>query len=112
MKTINQIAFQGDICIQRVDALPDGVEEVPAENGLNIVAHSETGHHHVMERSKATMYRLPESIYECFLVVDEPTTLDHKRDFDTHEPITFEPGVYRIKRQREYTPEGYRRVED
>ena len=33
-------------------------------------------------------------------------------DFDTHEPIMLDDGIYRLRRQREYTPEGYRRVED
>ena len=38
--------------------------------------------------------------------------LEHLREFDKHEPILFEPGVYHVRRQREYTPEGFRRVED
>jgi hypothetical protein len=28
------------------------------------------------------------------------------------ESIMFEPGVYEVRRQREYVPEGFRRVED
>jgi hypothetical protein len=45
-------------------------------------------------------------------VIEKPTSLDHKRTFDTHESILFEPGNYKVRRQREYTPEGFRRVED
>lgn len=107
-------AFQGDVMLRRVEALPSGVEPVAAENGAYIVTHSETGHNHIVaERPTVTMYRLPESIYEAFIVVEgEPATVEHQRSFDTHAPLTLPPGVYQIKRQREYTPEGYRRAAD
>ena len=49
---------------------------------------------------------------ECLLVVDKPSILEHLRSFDTHEPILFEKGAYQVRRQREYIPEGFRRVED
>lgn len=38
--------------------------------------------------------------------------IEQKRPYDTHAPIMFEPGIYEVRRQREYTPEGFRRVED
>jgi hypothetical protein len=85
---------------------------VAPEHGKVVVAHSETGHNHVMDAATVTMYRLPDSIMDCLLVVNEPTKLEHLREFDTHEPILFEPGVYHVRRQREYTPDGFRRVED
>jgi hypothetical protein len=31
---------------------------------------------------------------------------------DRRPSILFAPGVYHVRRQREYTPEGFRRVED
>jgi hypothetical protein len=49
---------------------------------------------------------------DCLLVVERPDELRHLREFDTHEPIAFTPGKYLARRQREYTPEGWRRVED
>ena len=112
MKTFSQTCAQGDIYIRRVDALPGNAVPVAAERGVNIVTHSETGHHHVMDGDAATMYRLPDSIMDCLLVVNSPTELRHLREFDTHESILFAPGVYHVRRQREYTPEGFRRVED
>ena len=112
MKTFENTCAQGDILIQRIDSLPEGLTEVAPQGDRLIVTHSETGHHHVMARQTAAMYRLPEEIYECFLVVKEPTALEHLRPHDTHEPIMFQPGTYRVRRQREYTPEGLRRVED
>ena len=112
MKTFNTTVAQGDIYIRKIDALPAGAEVVAPENGVNIVTHSETGHHHVMDAATTTMHRLPDSIMDCLLVVDEPTELKHLRSHDTHESIMFEPGVYHVRRQREYTPQGFRRVED
>ena len=112
MNTFQNTAAQGDILIQRINALPEGVFEVKPEGNHVIVTHSETGHHHLMDKAAVKMYRLPEEIYECFLVVSETAELEHKRSFDTHAPIQFEPGIYRVRRQREYTPEGFRRVED
>jgi hypothetical protein len=113
MKTFKNTCAQGDIYIRKIDALPKGVVAVPRENGNLIVTHSETGHHHVMEAPEVTMHRLPDSIMDCFLVVGSGgAVLEHLRPHDTHETIRFEPGVYHVRRQREYTPEGWRRVED
>lgn len=112
MKTFENVCAQGDILIRKIDKLPDGVVEVAPENGVVIVTHSETGHHHVMEAPKVKMYQLPDSIMDCLLVVDQPAALEHLRAHDTHEPIMFQPGNYHVRRQREYTPEGLRRVED
>ncbi len=112
MKQFKKCAAQGDLHITRIDKLPDGVVIVSPEHGKVIIGHSETGHHHVMEAKTVEMYRLPEEIYECFLVVKEATPLVHLREYDTHEPIMHAPGVYRVRRQREHTPEGWRRVAD
>jgi hypothetical protein len=112
MKTFRNVCAQGDVYIRRINKLPDGVVEVPAVNGQLIVTHSETGHNHVMEATKAKMYTLPNSIMDCLLVVEDPVSLEHLRHFDTHEPILFDKGIYHVHRQREYTPEGFRRVED
>lgn len=112
MKTFQKQCAQGDILITKIDALPANAEEVKPEGSHVIVTHSETGHHHVMERQHVKMYRLPDSIMDCLLVVSAPTPLVHQRPHDTHEPIMFGEGIYHVRRQREYTPEGFRRVED
>jgi hypothetical protein len=112
MRTFNNVCAQGDVYIQRIDILPNNAIEVEPVNGFCIVTHSETGHNHVMEATKVKMYSLPDSIMDCLLVVNEPTTLDHLRAHDTHEPILFEKGTYHVRRQREYTAEGFRRAQD
>lgn len=112
MKTFKNICAQGDVYIRRIDKLPDNVVEIPPIEGKNIVTFSETMHHHVMDSTKAKMYSLPDSIMKCLLVINDPVALEHLRNYDTHEPIMFEPGVYEVVRQREYTPEGFRKVQD
>lgn len=112
MRTFNNICAQGDIYIMKTDRLPANAVRVEPDGGRVIVTHSETGHHHVMDAENVTMYRLPGSIMDCLLVVDQPTALRHLRTYDTHEPILFGVGVYHVRRQREHTPQGWRRVED
>jgi hypothetical protein len=112
MKTFNNICAQGDILIRRIAELPSGVEKVEPENGKIVVAHSETMHNHIFDSTHTELYSLPDDIMKCLLVVNEPTPLVHERSYDTHEPILFQPGIYEVRRQREYTPEGFRRVED
>lgn len=112
MKTFISVCAQGDVYVTRIPDLPAGAVPVPPEGDHVVVTHSETGHHHVMDAGSVTMYRLPDSIMDCLLVVRSPTALKHLRAYDTHEPIMFEPGVYHVRRQREYAPEGWRRVED
>lgn len=112
MRTFKNTAAQGDIYIRKIDKLPPNIVLVAPTNGHNIVAHSETGHSHVMAGDTVEMYHLPDSIMDCLLVVHSPTALEHLRTFDTHEPIMFEPGIYHVRRQREYIPKGFRRVED
>ncbi len=116
MRTFDKVCAQGDVYIRRCDKLPDHVVRVATENGVVKVAHSETGHDHVMDGGVVTMYRPPKDSpqydWDAWLEVAETTSLDHLRPHDTHESIQFEPGVYHVRRQREFVPEGYRRVED
>jgi hypothetical protein len=34
------------------------------------------------------------------------------RSFDTHETLNIPPGIYEVRRQREYVPEGWRKAQD
>ena len=112
MKNFKNSCAQGDVYFRRVEVLPDNAVQMPAENGLVVVAHSETGHNHVMLAERTKLYKIPDSIMDLFLLVEAPTPLEHLRPYDTHESIMFEPGMYHVRRQREYVPEGFRRVED
>lgn len=115
MKTFDRIAAQGELRFVRLPddfEIPAGAVLVEPVNGKIIVGHSETGHHHVMTAERTKMYRLPNSILECLLIVDQADTLEHLREFDTHEATEFKIGKYRAITGREYTPEGWRRSHD
>lgn len=117
MKTFEKCAAQGDLYIRRIDKLPNSVRRVTAEKGQYVVAHSETGHNHVIaERPNVTLYATDDpmiSYLEVIRAADATETLlEHLRSFDTHETIKIPVGTFEIRRQREYTPEGWRRVED
>ena len=114
MKNVtNRPSFQGDLMIRRIDAMPKGVtKSTPDKNGRHIVAHSETGHHHVIESRAADRFIDATNAFIAYLNVASPTEIEHLRSFDTHEALHLEPGIYEVRNQREYTPEGWRRAAD
>lgn len=119
MLEVKKIAAQGDVLFRKVKTLPDGVIAEPARGAI-VVAHSETGHHHSVDDAKGvTFFRVPSDPMVCFLQLDGIDHADvvHHRPFDTHETVRLLGGgkgktVYEVRRQREYTPQGWRRVED
>lgn len=117
MKTFNNQAAQGDLLIRRIDSLPAGAKPVQSEKGLHVVAHSETGHNHVIaDRSNVTLYTTGDPMVSYLQVIEATDAtealLEHLRSYDTHETIKIPAGTFEIRRQREYSPEGWRRVED
>ena len=63
-----------------------------------------TGHAHALEEGRL----LENKRGEIFLEVSQKTRVVHEE----HRAIVLEPGVYRVIRQREYTPERIMDVED
>lgn len=104
-------AFQGDVMFRRVASLPAGLAKARGEE--HVVAHSETGHHHVA--LGGSYYPTPDP-FVAYLVTTRPTKVEHRRSTDTHETLELlvdgPEAVWEIRRQREHTPEGWRRVED
>lgn len=113
-KAFNQQAAQGDLLITRVENLPKMVKSIKSENGKFILAHSETGHHHsIAERPGVEFFGTDDPLVSYLRVIDDvEVTLEHERNFDTHESLLLKGGTYEIRRQREYTPQGWRRVAD
>ena len=114
MKTFKNQAAQGDMLLRKIEALPGGVTETKPDGEKYILAHSETGHHHSIKvREDIKLYANDNDPFIAYLVVDNTKALlEHERSFDTHAPIEIEPGIYEVRRQREYTPEGFRRAID
>lgn len=101
---------QGDLNIFVCEEIPTNTNEAnKSEIGHYVLAHSETGHNHVISGA-VTMY--DENEFISYLDVSESSNVVHLRNFDTHKTIKLPPGKYRITRQREYIAEGFRRAAD
>ena len=114
MITFKNQAAQGDMLLRKIDTLPIGIKEISSDNGKYVLAHSETGHHHTVKATESVkFYANDNDPFIAYLVVDNTKAyVEHERSFDTHSPIEIPEGIYEIRRQREYTPEGYRRAQD
>ncbi|NTA27442.1 hypothetical protein [Allorhizobium ampelinum] len=107
MKTFEKVAAQGEISIRRIDALPAGVKPLAPELGKYIIGHSETGHHHVMTLDRKQAFEstnAPAGMRILYATLETAGELVHERGHDTHETISFEPGIYEFRLGREYDP--------
>jgi hypothetical protein len=110
MKKFSITAAQGEISLRRLGdvgkvKIPAG-SDLASEGGKIIVGHSETGHHHVLERpAKVTVAKsAPAGMRILYAILEEPNALIHERSFDTHEPINLPAGVYEFRIGREFDP--------
>lgn len=111
MKNVTKMAAQGDLLFIKVNEIPKGF--TPTDD--NIVGHSETGHHHIAE-GNFQRYANSDDVMRSFIVAKDDVQINHMRSWDTHESLNLLNNggetIWEIKRQREYTPEGWRKVED
>jgi hypothetical protein len=117
---VKKLAAQGDVMFRRIAALPNDVVEQEV-TGRIVVAHSETGHHHAIEQGQARLFeKIERDPMVCFLQIDgEYADVVHHRPHDTHDTLRLlgalpgmTSGIWEARRQREWTPEGLRRIED
>lgn len=111
------IANQGEIRIDRIEAMPEAATKPFAEkNGKGwIISHSESGHHHILGGDCDVMERInvPQGARILYAIVKEPTRLF--QDAATpHQPVDLAPGIYEFRIKREFDPfaEQARRVTD
>ena len=114
--TFERVAAQGDLMIIRMPddfVIPSNYKEVKAKEHY-VVAHSETGHHHVVDVENVKYYQDPKDMLTAYLVVEDiiGKAMKHLRSYDTHKPVWLPKGTHKLRRQEEYTPQGWRRVED
>lgn len=95
---------QGDILLVPIGEVPDGLKEVPREDGKIILAEGEaTGHLHAIEAPEATFLATDLADIEGrFLDVEAEVTLEHPE----HDAVTLPAGPYEVRRQREYAQAG------
>jgi len=113
-KKFTNVAAQGDFIIYKVNEIP---EEAVKLAKVGTVAHSETGHDHVLDRPTVVDMYVPtgetiEDSFTLWLDVKEETEIKHLRDWDTHDALHVDIGTYKVARQREYVSEGFRRAQD
>lgn len=100
---------QGDVLLIKAKAIPAEAKAQPRP----ILAYGEvTGHHHrIANATSATFFRpddMPAGSVGGWLEVRETADLVHEE----HSTITLPPGLYRLARQVEETPEAVRQVAD
>jgi len=99
---------QGDVYLEKVNVSNFmGMKEVkPDPQGRLILIEGEvTGHAHAVDSKHAALYL---GTIGMLLVVKKATELMHEE----HDNIPLKEGTYVVKRQREYTPEEIKYVQD
>ena len=105
MKTKKELRRQGDILFVPVEAIPEDAKE--QKDG--IIARGEfTGHAHAVRPSAQVAMMVAANIAYINAMVEE-AKIDHQE----HNTISLPAGnFYASKRQRVYTPDGWRMVAD
>ena len=98
-------ARQGDVFLEPIESLPKGLKK---HTGKLILAYGEvTGHCHEIKETKSVSAFVDKD-GALYLDVKRKTYLEHQG----HSTITIAPGKYKVVRQREYSPEEIRNVQD
>jgi hypothetical protein len=82
--------------------LPVTDEVAGTQHTSFIIAHSETGHHHVLESKKP--FTISKSDKQFLIELFEPAKLVHKKTTDKHKTLPVAPGKYKVIYKNEYNP--------
>lgn len=97
---------QGDVLIEKMEAIPENAIPVKEVAGRFILAEGEaTGHHHAISARGAQMLSAGD---ELWLKLDQASVVHHEE----HGAIALEPGIYRVRRQVETWLDEVRQVRD
>ena len=98
---------QGDVLVFSCDEPTEDLLEIRRDSRQRLIlAEGEaTGHAHAISAKKAALYLVAGIMY---LHLREQSLLQHEE----HATIDLDPGWYQVKRQREYSPEEIRWVND
>src|SRR3990167_6341066 len=96
-----QIIRHGEVILKPISELPRGVKLVK-ESKKYIVAHSETGHHHVLT-TDLSAFKVYSWNGETYLEVKELSELLHeKTGHEVHTPHKIVPAIYKIQIKKSY----------
>lgn len=116
-REVSTMAAQGDVLLRRVATLPAGAVERSGKDA-KIIAHSETGHHHTVEGSGVRVFSTLDPLVSYVAFSGSHADVVHHRPWDTHETLRLLKGdtdgevIFEIRRQREWSPEGWKIVAD
>jgi hypothetical protein len=103
---------QGDVLLIPIsgELVPTGARPVPRDaRGRLVLARGEaTGHVHAVAAYDAELLADPDDVDRRFLRIVSTGLLTHEE----HRAIPLPPGLYRVARQREYSPDAVRYVAD
>lgn len=111
MKT--QIIRHGEVLLKPISEIPQAAKLVKTGKS-HIVAHSETGHHHVLEL-KTSALKIFELDGKTYLEVEDIGNLVHKKTgADVHKSHVVAPGKYEvvIKKAFNYFSKALEKVRD
>jgi hypothetical protein len=98
----NRTAIQhGEVLLLPVTEVPKNItRQVTSE----IIAHSETGHHHVVESVTAFEVQGDVDKEDLYLRLFEPAKLVHKKTTSKHKTLTVPAGFWKVLHKSEYNP--------
>jgi hypothetical protein len=102
------VARQGDVLIFEA-TIPTKTAAVARDQGRIILAYGEvTGHAHAILDREVELLSVADQVDRWLRVGGEGATIMHEE----HGAIALPPGDFRVRIQREYSPEEIRRVAD
>lgn len=95
----------GDVIIKKIKEVPENAK--PKINDKRVLAYGEvTGHSHRFEPASMSFFEFDDRMFVN--IQDELATLVHEE----HKAFRIPEGTYEIIIQREYEPEGWKKVVD
>lgn len=105
----------GENLFVKVDKIPDGAKLLEEGNNL-VVAHSETGHHHLLTLPKIAdaVIKIFEFEGQTYLDVPLAAKLSHQKTVEAHPTKTMQKGFYKklVHRAYSYAEKVSKRVID
>lgn len=98
---MNKPLRHGENLLLPVSEMPEGKA---TSHKSYVVGHSETGHHHVLEATKAFDVLLEKKSKELFIELKDSATIVHKKTVNRHNDLTVKPGIYKVIHKLEYDP--------
>lgn len=110
-----EIVRHGEVILKPVESLPENTS-LKEETNSAIIAHSETGHHHLLQTKTKNAVKIFTTLDgETFVDIMEIGKLTHKKTGkDVHKTHTITPGLYKIilKKEFDYFAGVLRQVRD